>query len=300
MKIEKNMILCSIFALTIGIATIVPLTFFMNTTEAQPDDEQWFNIDCIYAYYNAFVVDAYDDGYVTNDLFQNTGVILFDALPNYEALSQQQHIDTRIEIFEILFYTDDLQLSKSYEYVGMDRPGLENPTFSSATFRSDFMFNDPLLSPWCYEPIDISPKSEQTLSWNGSSNLGSPIPSGGRYITNATNLTPEKWQDMGSAGTRGGYTDEISDTKLSALKNTRTIYLDIRRIGYITVDDSATIIASKCNQLIQHIELTKNNTGEFTFGNPTAFIDDVVSPLFGLKPDQLVKPSNGQHSMQFW
>ena len=37
MKIEKNILLCSILALTIGIATITPLAFFMDTAKAQED-----------------------------------------------------------------------------------------------------------------------------------------------------------------------------------------------------------------------------------------------------------------------
>jgi hypothetical protein len=73
MKKEKNVIFCSIFALVIGAAAIAPLALFMDTAKAQLDDDSWFNIDVSYAYFSADV---------TDDIFQATGVIAFDAIFN--------------------------------------------------------------------------------------------------------------------------------------------------------------------------------------------------------------------------
>ena len=56
MKIEKRLILFSILAITIGIATIVPLEYIM-TGETQAaasltDIHPWFNVNVPYAYCN--------------------------------------------------------------------------------------------------------------------------------------------------------------------------------------------------------------------------------------------------------
>jgi hypothetical protein len=57
MKIEKKLILCSILAIAIGIATVVPVAFFMST-KAQTYDDAWFNIDVPYAYFKANATDT--------------------------------------------------------------------------------------------------------------------------------------------------------------------------------------------------------------------------------------------------
>jgi hypothetical protein len=288
MKKEKNIILCSILALVIGIATIAPLAFFMDTASAQSNDAPWFDIDLTYAYFSGNVID---------DIFQVMGIITFDALVNSKTLNQQQNIAARVDFYEFLIYTDDIKLSRSYEYVGMDRPGIEIPTLMS-TFRPDKWLLD---FSWLNEALGIDYFDDCVLCWNVSHHLGSPIPSGGRYRANITNSTPEMWQDMGGTGIRGGYIDEISDTKLLALQNTQTIYIDIRRIAYMTIDDKGSVTTSKCDQLIQHIKLTKNGNDEFTFNNSTTSTEDLISSWMYNK-DQYTdgKGVNGHYSSQFW
>ena len=54
MQIEKKLILCSILAITIGIATIIPLEYLMNAeiVAAAPNAEPWFNVNVPYTYVN--------------------------------------------------------------------------------------------------------------------------------------------------------------------------------------------------------------------------------------------------------
>ncbi|NLF88115.1 hypothetical protein GX563_04745, partial [Candidatus Bathyarchaeota archaeon] len=54
MQIEKKLILCSILAISIGIAAIIPLQYLMNTKTASalPNVEPWFNPNIEYAYCN--------------------------------------------------------------------------------------------------------------------------------------------------------------------------------------------------------------------------------------------------------
>jgi hypothetical protein len=57
MQIEKKLILCSVLAISIGIAAIVPLAYVMgniSTAKAQINEATpWFNIDVPYATYTA-------------------------------------------------------------------------------------------------------------------------------------------------------------------------------------------------------------------------------------------------------
>lgn len=49
--IEKKLVLCGILAIVIGIATIVPLAFFMSAkAQTSPEDQPQFNFDLPYAY----------------------------------------------------------------------------------------------------------------------------------------------------------------------------------------------------------------------------------------------------------
>jgi hypothetical protein len=51
MQIEKKLILCSIIAISIGIAAVAPVAYFMNTPQAsaQTIDNPWFNLNLSYA-----------------------------------------------------------------------------------------------------------------------------------------------------------------------------------------------------------------------------------------------------------
>jgi hypothetical protein len=66
MQIEKKLILCSILAISIGISTIVPLTFLMTPASAQSAvDRPAFAFDMPYAY----VRNVWDNSTLTNDTY---------------------------------------------------------------------------------------------------------------------------------------------------------------------------------------------------------------------------------------
>ena len=77
MKIEKKLIVCSILAITIGIATIVPLAFFMTPAKAQtnPEDQPQFDLSIPYAYISDYWNTDNPNhtyGYVYSMVFQAT------------------------------------------------------------------------------------------------------------------------------------------------------------------------------------------------------------------------------------
>jgi hypothetical protein len=81
MQIERKLILCSILAVTIGIATIVPLAFFMTPAQAQTDtnDQPQFSFDLSYAY----VRNCWDNSTLTNDTYGWAFALAFKTSPNF-------------------------------------------------------------------------------------------------------------------------------------------------------------------------------------------------------------------------
>jgi hypothetical protein len=256
MKTGKNIILCSIFALAIGIATIVPLAFFMDTARAQTE-EQWLDIDVPWAYFNADVT--------ADNMHRIIGGIGFSTFPNYNLLTK--NIDSRVDYVEIIIYTDELQLSKSHFYFVTTRPGFETlpPTKTADT---DAWFE----VPWIRDRYGIAPYGMSSQTYTNA------IPNTGIPLSAITEISPEdlpeEWKDVapnarhidGKVGVHISNIDETTTAVLTALENAQTIFLDIRRVACITFADDGTVTTSDCDQMIQHIELTKNSKGEFTFG----------------------------------
>lgn len=81
MQLEKKLILCSILAISIGISTIVPLTFLMTPASAQPSvDRPAFKFDMPYAY----VRNVWDNNTLTNDTYGWAFSVVFRTTPNFD------------------------------------------------------------------------------------------------------------------------------------------------------------------------------------------------------------------------
>ncbi len=82
MQIEKKLILCSILAVAIGIATIVPLAYLMSPARAQTDtnDQPQFNFDMPYAY----VRNVWDNSTLTQDTYGWAFAFTFKTSPTFE------------------------------------------------------------------------------------------------------------------------------------------------------------------------------------------------------------------------
>src|SRR5665647_2858518 len=103
MQIEKKLILCSILAISIGIATIAPLAYFMSTVKAQTDEAApWFNVEVPYAVYTANLTDSpveYPDGLGSRMTYTTAHDIKFNFTVNPKA---EPNLDgARAEYFEL-------------------------------------------------------------------------------------------------------------------------------------------------------------------------------------------------------
>lgn len=130
MQIEKKLILCSVLAVAIGIATIVPVAYFMNTrVSAQTADEQpWFNLNISYA---------------TVSIFNPFGEDLASYCHVYNYTVNPDAIDTqvgsRIECFRIQIYSDKQQLVNKTAYLEVNCTEFLSPY--EVQFARDGWFN---------------------------------------------------------------------------------------------------------------------------------------------------------------
>jgi hypothetical protein len=232
MKIEKKLITLSIFALAIGIATVLPLAYLTPRIVTAQTDGYWFNIKIDGASFSANISD---------NCYTSTFGLGIEPLLNFDAFNRQP--GARIEYFDLVFYTDNQQLARIPYYIGGNSSYVENPETFITLSRENWFSSDFRLSSDGY--LYRSP-----FIFNNADTKGIPLHTGGACIVR-----------FGS-----GYVDEKYGAIVAELENAQTIYLDIVRVGYTTFDGNNTVIASTNNPLVvQHIELTKNGD-EFTFG----------------------------------
>jgi hypothetical protein len=253
MQANKKLISCSILAITIGIASIVPLAFFMSPAKAQSNDVPWFNVDVPFAYYSATSSEPTNKDIpylgVLDDVVSYSSSYAFglDYTVNPEVT---EFADARVEYFQIHVYSDLGFIEDITTSYGANCTGKMDPT-TMFSFACTNWFNT-------------------TAS------------SGGTYITNFNGTLPD---DNGPAGgisgasSSGCFANTTLPQKILNAQNAKTIYVDISRLGYVTVeDDNNTVFTLADHTVIQHVELTKNGGG-FSFGDvPADRIENLTLP----------------------
>jgi hypothetical protein len=244
MKIEKKLIAFSILAITIGIASIVPLAFLMSPAKAQTtNDIPWFNFDVAYASWKATSKDGaigYLDGIgPIYDLvsYSSTYLVLLNYSVNPDAINILDN--ARAEYYQLQVYSDKGQIENLTTSFGANCKDDINPT-------SSFYFARP--------------------DWFNTTTNG-----GGTFITkfNGT-LASSLANGLGLTGTSGSYSsNSFKNTTLPQeflnIQNANKLYIDVRRLGYVTFDGNSTIVTLASNEVIQHIELTKSGD-QFVYG----------------------------------
>jgi hypothetical protein len=249
-KIEKKLIAFSILAITVGITSIVPLAFFMSPAKAQTtDDILWFNFDVAYASWNATSKDGaigYLDGIgPIYDLvsYSSTYLVALNYSVNPDAIDILDN--ARIEYYQLQVYSDQGQIENLTMFFGAN----------------------------CKDDIDLTSSFYfARLGWFNTTTSG-----GGTFITkfNGT-LASSLANGLGLTGTSGSYSsNSFKNTTLPQeflnIQNANKVYIDVRRLGYVTFDGNTTIVTLASNEVIQHIELTKNGD-QFVYGTlPQSF-----------------------------
>jgi hypothetical protein len=245
MQIEKKLILCSILAVAIGIATIVPLQYLMNaeTASAMPNVEPWFNVDVPYAYCN-----PYQNG--------GNGTATWDgatiqAVANFSLTTgaMEADVDAQIEYYKFAVASEQGPIVDMGYYIA------ESNSVVAATLNSvGSNVNDTitLANGLTYSPPEISGAqatswSGQLIGWTGdkpiSSVYGTPY-----FIISANN------GELPQAATQ--------------LRNAHTLSIDVSKVCTVTVKGNVVVTTPADPTILQHIELAKTDNG-FIYGTYT-------------------------------
>jgi hypothetical protein len=215
------------------IATIIPIAYLSSGTNAPVQTaDSWFDVKLNHAYFYATAFD---------NVYQFANVIGLETLINMDAFNQQS--GARIEYFEIIYYTDDVQLLKVTSYTGANSSYIENPQdfitlsrekwFSSigSDVGGNYMYDIPLAVSNFGSSLGVGPSMElRSIDFDDNNPL-----------------------------------DEKYLAILSAIENKQTIYVDIIRAGYTSFDGNEIIVTYTNIPVIQRLELIKNGHA-FTFG----------------------------------
>ncbi|MDR1993189.1 MAG: hypothetical protein LBQ98_06830 [Nitrososphaerota archaeon] len=214
-----------------------------------------FNIDVPCAYYNANATynveinSVFDGSHRVLDIYYRAGsVIAVQPSINYNVLGN----DTvaRIEIFEYTVYTDNLQLQKTYSYFSY------NPeAFGLADNGNGYMVANFASKYW---QENIEPKLVGTTKSFGGESVSDPDKPMNVWIAG-------EMENFG-LGT-GRSLDKRYRNILAEVEQAQSVYLDVRRVAYMSVYADDTVVIVEDSKLVQHLELTKTNDG-FMYGNP--------------------------------
>jgi hypothetical protein len=226
-KIEKKLIASSILALLIGVSSIVPLLFF---TSGSAKAETFGD-----PWFSINVPYAYYRVNSTVYSYQTTCVIALNFTVNADVITE--YADGRVEYYEFQIYGDHGQITNVTYFLARNSSKVVDPiSMFHFTFQNGF---------------------------------NSTAAGGGLLVTNLT--APLALLRTGASTRHSDETGNWRNTNFGKIiletENANTIYLDVRRLGYITFTENNTIVTLADNQVIQHLELTKKGDA-FTYGEP--------------------------------
>lgn len=249
--IEKKLIVFSILAFSIGIATIMPIGYLISKQAQAAPDQPWFNVDVSYAYCN-----PNENGGNSSTTFNGS---IIEAIANFtltpDALKDS---DARIEYYQFQVSSDQgpivnmtYAIAETKEELNV--PGLPGGVFiyitgagaGTFTFADGFTYNG--------------------AKTNSGDDAGSAVLCDIPGVMNQTSAVEVVSDYIYS--TNGNDVPQA----VTALRNAQTLYIDVTREYSVTFKGNATeataaVIPS--NQALQHLMLTKTEN-EFTYGNYT-------------------------------
>jgi hypothetical protein len=254
MKLEKKLILCSILAIAIGIATIVPMEYLMTadaqtavanadaqvaaavnaqaTIEAKP----WNTVNVPYAYCNP----DYSGGNSTASIYGAS----IQVLANFSFTPDTVKNEARIEYFQFQVYSD--------------QGPIVNMTYYIVHSKSD--------------PLNGLQDVVTGISGNGAINFQGGLTYDGVPSNGGQGINDLYWD---SNFTTGFVSDHIVGTSpdnvpqaVIDLRNAQTLYIDVRRQCTVTFNGNITVAMPDSNEVLQHIVLTKTGS-EFAYGTYT-------------------------------
>ncbi len=276
--IEKKLILCGILAIAIGIASIVPLEFFMSggAQASTSQENPWFNLSVPYAYWIADTTTK-----PGNTTFAEAYYVELKVTTNADAIKTLPN--SRIEFYQIQVYSDQGSIQNWTYFIGANCTGSINPYNTWLNGLQTYFNNNNTLTTG-------SQAITQQQYFNNSFptyNYFLFLPNfNGKLATPAKSDIHENYTVFALQGINmtSSWID-IQREQTGNIENAHTISIDIRRLGYITIEANSTITTPADNTIIQHIELTPYNGG---------FLYNTMIPQDQLSQTNLGSPFNTQ------
>jgi hypothetical protein len=273
--IEKKLVLCAILAVTIGIATILPLEYVMSAnaqenaqqanTELPKVEPLFSGVNITYAYCNPNKIS-------TNGTMTLYGAMI-QAVANFTVNADAlENADAQIEYYKFAVSSDQGPITNMGYYIIVEYDqniitGIGGPE-GTVTFANGLTFNGP--------------------------NEGQDM----NYGCGGQGINYDAWNNNSTIGFVSTYIFETDSNNLpqaiTELRNAQTLYIDVSKICTVTVNGNVTVTTPSSNEVLQHIELTKTDSGFaygiYTVGTlplPTSAIEGPVST-----PAPTMSPSN--------
>jgi len=258
--IEKKLILCAILAITIGIATIVPLQYMMaaqaqeNAQQANtglPKVEPLFNgVNITYAYCNPNKISAND----TMTLYGAEIEAVVNFTLNYGAL---KNADAQIEYYKFAVSSDQGPIINMGYYIVLESNtdaviGIGGPN-GTINFANGLTFNGPIFD----QNIDYGCGGQglNCYAYNWTYTMG--------YVSKLI------------FGTDPNNLPQVA----TEIRNAQTLYIDVSKVCTVTVKGNVTVTTPASNEVLQHIVLTNIGSGfGFIYGT---YVQNTPFPVEG-------------------
>lgn len=235
---NKKLILCSILAIAVGIATIIPLGYLMGA-EAQfnreevvkamlPAVESWFKVDIPYAYCNPYKSIGNYSVTLDGAIIQ----IVANFTVNSDALKEA---DAQIEYYQFAVSSDEGPITSLGYYVLLDKGGVTAGVSGNGTiwFTNGLVYNGP------------ASNGGQGLNYDAlDRNFTTGFVSSYMFGVNNENL-PEA---------------------VAKLRSAQVLYVDVTKVCTVTVKGNVTVTTPASDELLGHIELSKVDSN-FVYGS---------------------------------
>jgi hypothetical protein len=223
--VEKKLIALSIFAIAIGMATILPLEYLMSAQVAQAAAvEPWFNVNVTYAYCNPNKNGGNNTMTFNGAMIQ--AVVNFTLTPN--ALKDA---DAQIEYYQFAVSSDEGPIVDMGYYI-LESKKAEDITYLSGDGTIGFANGLTYKGPACN-----GGQGRNAEGWTSGFTLG--------FVSDYIFSTDEN--DVPQAVTE--------------LRNAQTLYIDVSKVCTVTVKGNVTVTTPASHEVLQHITLTKTGSG---------------------------------------
>ena len=239
--VERKIILCSILAIALGIATVVPMAYLMaaqaqeSTKVGSPTNNVLSTVNPLFVV-NVTYVTCNPNGTAGSDTTPLYGIATIEADVNFTLIPNDlKNVDVGIEYYRFEVSTDQGPVLNMTYYITEDTTtGIMQISQTGETVLANDLSNG-----------SVTCNSGQTITFT---------PDNSSFVTGLINGNI-CWPDPNNP-----------PQAVTELINAQTLYIDVTRISTTTINGNGTVTTPASNQTLQHIAITNPGYGDFEYG----------------------------------